>query len=598
MTEPPRSPNSFLDELKRRKVVRVAIVYGAVVFAVIQAADIVFEALAVPAWSMRLLLALAALGFPIVLVLAWVFDITPSGLHRTETTTAADRSRRGGPRWISVRTIVVAGGMLLLGGLAGWLLRPGGGDPAAAAGAAESATDAATRSIAVLPFADLSPQGDQEYLSDGLAEELLNTLAQVPNLQVAARTSAFAFKGEEADVRAIGEQLDVGTVLEGSVRKEGDRLRITAQLIDVETGFHLWSETYERRLESVFAIQEEMAGEIARALRLPLGITAGERLVRGRTTDIEAYELYLQGRQFLNDRAIGRAISHFERVVGRDSSFAPAWGGLAEAFALQPYYARATWDEALPQAEAAARRALALDSTLVSAHTALANILRDRWEWEAAEREYRRALEIDPGNAETVNQYGQYLTMVRDFEGALEQFRRARDLDPLSPHHLVMTGWALWFLRRYEEAASAMNRALTLDPDFVNALHWLERLYVEMGRYEDAERIARRHSQLSVTLVRGAADEAAREEAIRTLQEIDRLAEFGNRPIANTAFEWLLLTWYPLLGLEQETLALVDRLTRSGAGPVSGLWDPGMDLVRDDPRFQEAVSRLELPDRG
>lgn len=585
----------FLSELKRRKVVRVVIVYGAVAFAVIQAADIVFQTLELPGWGMRLLLGLVALGFPVALVLAWAFDITPEGMQRTGSA-GAPALAAGAARWVPLRTLIVAACLLALGGLGGWLLRPA---PAGSAGTpAESGAAEATRSIAVLPFTDLSPQGDQEYLGDGMAEELLNVLAKVPNLQVAARTSAFAFKGEDVDVREIGERLGVGTVLEGSVRKEGDQLRITAQLIDVETGFHLWSEDYDRRLESVFAIQEEMAGAIARALRVPLGLTSGDRLVRGRTSDMEAYEMYLRGRQALNDRQIGRAISGFQRVVARDSSFAPAWGGLAEAYALQPYFLRATWEEALPRAETAARRALALDSTLVSAHTALANLLRDRWEWEAAERQYQRALRLDPQDAETANQYGQYLMMVQDYEGALDRFRRAHELDPLSPHHLVMTGWALWFQRRYEDAAAAMNEALALDPDYSVALHWLERLYLEMGRFDDAQRTAAKHSPLSVTLARGVADPDARDEAVRTLLATDRLAEFGNRPVANTAAEWLLLDWYALLDLREETLEMVDRLTRSGWGPVTNLWDPALDPYRDDPRYQAAVERVSLPQRS
>ena len=250
-------------------------------------------------------------------------------------------------------------------------------------------------SIAVLPFADMSPDGDQEYFADGMTEELLNTLAKIRQLRVAGRTSAFAYKGQDKDLREIGRELGVRYVVEGSVRKQDDRLRITAQLVDAGDNFHLWSEAYDRTMDDVFAIQEEIAGAIAAQLQVSLGLEEGGALVAP-IADLEAYEMYLTARAGMRERgsAVLEAVRLFEEVVARDSTWAPAWAGLAQAYTLAPFYTPGNvteqigpeaWGPALAAAEEAAVRALRLDPGVAGAEVALGNVFRDRWEWDLAE---------------------------------------------------------------------------------------------------------------------------------------------------------------------------------------------------------------------
>jgi TolB-like protein len=408
-----KSHQQFFAELKRRHVFRVAWLYGIVAFGVLQAADLALPRLGLPDWTVTFMLAIVLLLFPVALMLAWAFEVTPEGMRKTEAPepgeieaiVAAPASKR----WAS--GILALLGVLALVGSTWWLARrtaPGvEADARAVAGAgvqfAMSDADDERPSLAVLPFADMSPESDQAYFSDGITEEILNTLAKVRELKVAARTSAFAFKGRQLDLRAVGDSLGVEYLIEGSVRKSGDRLRITAQLIDAADGSHLWSESYDRTMDDVFAIQSEIAQAIAGELRVPLGLDDPNDLVTP-TADLEAYDLYLSARARLRERgtAVTEAVRLFEAAVARDSSWAPAWAGLAEATEISVWYPE-TWGETMPAAplddrdrwmtglrerlgpaEAAARRALALDPKNASAHVALGSVYRDRRNWQLA----------------------------------------------------------------------------------------------------------------------------------------------------------------------------------------------------------------------
>jgi TolB-like protein len=280
-------------------------------------------------------------------------------------------------------------------------------------------------SVAVLPFTNLSPEPGNEYFSDGMTEELITALGKVAGLRVVARTSAFAFKGRNADVREIGHALNVGTVLEGSVRRAGHRLRVTAQLINVADGYHLWADEYDRELRDVFQVQDELARAIVGALRVPLQLMAlpDSALVRVATADPGAHDLYLQGRVFWNQRtpsALQTAARYFERAIARDSTYAEAYAGLAEAYVLLPEYADAPPRETFAKVKAAALRALTLDSTLGQAHAALGYAyMRYDWDWRGAEREFRRAVALTPSYPTAHQWYALYLITVGRSEEAL-----------------------------------------------------------------------------------------------------------------------------------------------------------------------------------
>jgi serine/threonine-protein kinase len=347
-------------------------------------------------------------------------------------------------------------------------------------------------SIAVLPFVNMSADPENEYFSDGLAEDLINALTKVKNLRVAARTSAFSFKGVKTDVREIGRKLGVDTVVEGSVRKVGDRLRITAQLIDVVDGYHLWSEQYDRMMKDIFAIQDEITLAIVQKLKMELLSEERDELITPYTNNLEAYNLYLKGRYFWNKRtvdAIQLSITYFQKAVQEDPDFALAHVGLADAYILLAYssYGAMNPRHAYPQAKQAAIKALEIDDTLAEAHTSLAMIQCSYdWDWASAEREFKRAIALNPNYAWAHHWYAIYLAqMGRHAEAELE-IRTARQLDPFSLIINAVCGLLLFLKGEYDRAISDLQETLKLEPNFWHAHLYLGYAYFAKGSYEKA----------------------------------------------------------------------------------------------------------------
>ncbi|UCD57201.1 MAG: protein kinase, partial [Candidatus Hydrogenedentota bacterium] len=348
----------------------------------------------------------------------------------------------------------------------------------------------ASPSIAVLPFADMSYEKDQEYFCDGIAEELINALTQLEDLRVIARTSAFSFKDEKVDVHEIGKRLNVQTVLEGSVRKAGNRLRITAQLVDTSGGHHLWSERYDRNLGDVFAIQDEITVAIVDKLRPKLLKGEKARLARRQTVDLEAYSLYLKGRFFWNKRTeegLRKAIEYFEKGIEIDPEYALLYAGLADTYSNLPFYSASLSTEVFPLAKQAALKALQLDDALAEAHASLAFIktLYD-WDWEGAEREFRRAIELNPGYATAHHWYAIYLAYQSRFDEAISEVKEAVELDPLSLTINAFVGMMFSQARQYDRAIAALEKTLELDPGFLLAHRFLGLAYLRNSRYEEA----------------------------------------------------------------------------------------------------------------
>ncbi|HSM09354.1 MAG TPA: tetratricopeptide repeat protein [Gemmatimonadota bacterium] len=603
-----KSYQQLFAELKRRHVFKVAAIYGATAFVVLQLADLLGQGLQLPAEFLSMITVLVLLGFPFALIVAWAFEVTPAGVRRTDPASreelAAIVAQPASRRW-PAGLLALAGIAALVAG-AWWAGRRSAppAEPRAAAGADSlqlaygDMADDARPSIAVLPFADMSREGDQEYFSDGMTEELLNTLANIRDLRVSGRTSTFAFKERDEDLRTIGNELGVQYLVEGSVRKDGDQLRITAQLIDAKDGSHLWSETYDRTLESVFAIQTEIATAIANQLRVPLGLDDPSDLVQP-TGDFGAYDLYLSARARMRERgaSMSEAVRLYRAAIAADSGWAPAWAGLAEALEIRVWYREAFGGETpdstavaaeLEAAETAARHALQLDPRSSSAHVALGNVLRDRFDWEPAERAYRQALALDPDNAEAYHQYGELLILSGRVAEGVRAADRAAALDP-APVRFNVLGAGLRCDDRYDEAERAYLRGIRLDPDeslsgIRRNYFWL--LYTEQ-RYEEAlERM------LSLR------DDATDVERVRTeaRQFFDWLRQGTLSAIPDTARNDLLAEDWIRLGYpDSAAVRLVSPTTRGLAiTRLYQLCDPTFDEVRQLPIVQEYLRNRDL----
>ena len=420
---------SFFTELKRRNVIRIAIFYGAGAWLVLQVADVMLELLDAPDGSLRLVAIILALGFPFALLLAWVFEITPEGIKRESELdrNALDTART--TRKLDLATI----GLLIVAILMLAWNQFSARDPRM-----PDIAGPRDLSIAVLPFVNMSVDPDNEYFSEGLSEELLNVLARIDDFRVAGRTSSFAFKGQQQDLRAIGERLGVANILEGSVRKQGNQIRVTAQLIDTRSGYHLWSDTYDRRLDDVFAIQDEIATEVVKALKLTL-LAADETVIQQTAKgDVEAYNHYLRGQFHVRLRTrdgLERALEEFQQASLIDPDYAPPYAGIAMVYALLDNYNYRSLVETGELANAALDRALALDPQSDEAW-AVRGLLLGQGPGAAQRKDearaaLERAIEINPNNAHA--HFWLSGLLAPDLEAMRAALRRAYELDPLSP---------------------------------------------------------------------------------------------------------------------------------------------------------------------
>ena len=583
------NPRSFFVELKRRNVYKVAIAYIVGGWALSQGIAQVFPVFDVPNWVIRAIVLLIILGLPIALVLAWMFELTPQGVKRTEVADAMPSAARQKKHvWIYV---VVIGGLLSIG-----LFLLGRFSAQNTAGAA--GTKSPAKSIAVLPFENLSDDKNTAYFSDGITEEILDALAQIPNLKVAARRSAFQFKGNDLDLRKIGQVLGVAHILEGSLQKAGDQVRINVQLVDVQNGLQAWSEKYDRKLDNVFAVEDEIAKAIATKLRVQLTGGAGQPLVVDSTNNPQAHELYLHGLTLLAARGPGllEARNSFQKAVNLDASYAQAWAALAVAELILPSYGLESFDAALPRGESAAQRALSLDSNTASAHVAvgLANTFRCRW--PEADQAFRRALLLAPEDAEAINQYAQFLSAVGQLEPSLREIERAQQLDPLSPIIGVIHAGALAALRRDDAAEAQLKSVLAAHPEFGAAHNWAAAQYIERKRYREAEAELRlagkrkgQNGDAKALIVRGMADPAQHAAAVNSLETSPDNADIRQDTI-----------WYAFyfISLGERGRAL-DELEiyadKHNSAFAAWLWNRGFDPLRDEPRFKAVLAKLSLP---
>ena len=581
----------FLAKLKRRGVFRAAALYGTAAFVAIEGADLVFPRLAFPEWTVTLVVWVALVGFPIALLLAWKYERTPEGMRSTDPAQTVEldaiASQPKRMRWPAGIAALI--GIVLLGLAAWWTLTrtgPGSRD---------------YDSIAVLPFANLSGDPANDSFGDGLAEELINALAGVEDLKVAGRTSSFALRDQNLDLRAIGDTLGVETVVEGSVRRSEDRVRITAQLIDAETGFHLWSEEYDRDMTDIFLVQEELASSIVGAMLPRLGGEEAE-LYRGGTSDLEAWDLYVAGRQKWYTRSVPllwEAVDDFEAAVARDPDFALGWSGLADAIDGLAYRdARA--QALVPRAKMAAQRAVLLDPDLAEgwASWGVLAFEADR-DWTTAELALKRAVALKPSYAWARASLGDMLRLQGRVQEAIEQQRMALELDPLSPQSHSTLGLSLLVAGQWEEArmqyeASAASGGETgALPTFVTSGTEMGLTGGEIGEHA-----------VSFAHVMGASDpEAARVlgPALADGSTDEELVERARESVAGLIADSVLTLQmiaglYTKLGDHDTALDWLETLTAGGSlsAGIVGV-DPALDPLRGYPRMQALMDGLGLP---
>lgn len=585
----------LFDELKRRKVFKVGAGYLVVAWLVVQAASIGFPAFDAPPWALRIFILVIFLGFPISLVFAWAFDVTPEGLK-------AEKGIRG-----SRAFLLIAAGLSALAFT--WYFKgqpayldaaappPAPSGPAAAVASKPSAP-ISRKSIAVLPFVNMSADKDQEYFSDGISEEILNALAQVKDLKVAGRTSSFQFKGKSDDLRAVGQALGVAHILEGSVRKQGDKVRITAQLVQTADGFHLWSETYDGDLKDVFHLQESIARSITDKLQVILQGDQAQRLVEAPTKNTEAYTLYLQATQVFNRRDGARfpeAIGQLEQAIGLDPNFARAHSRLAAVQAVAANYDPNVRHLAARAVEEHARMATKLDPRLAEPHAALGALYTRERRYAEAFDTLERSLALD-ANDVTANFW--YATL------------------------FCTTGYVA-------KCDAELDRVLEIDPMMPNALSWRGREYVRTGELDQAEKLLRRsedvglaHAGLSLGVLsdaRGNRAEAERYWALgnrpflgefpagsaeiiahgiysdapakaRAIEVIDQYLATKPETISAVAINALMR-----LGQPQRALALAEQgITSNEAIVLNPIWDNSGRSVRTLPEFAGFAKKMGL----
>jgi TolB-like protein len=583
---------SLVSELHRRKVIKVGGAYLVVAWLAVQVVSIAFPAFEAPAWALRVFILLAMLGFPAALLLAWAFDATPDGLRR-------DVSATGSKRMFAIGAVLaaLALGWYFIAPVAVREVPPAA--PVAAAPVAPAVAAVPRKSIAVLPFVNMSADKDNEYFSDGIAEEILNALAKVDGLKVAGRTSSFQYKGRNESLQAIGAALGVAHVLEGSVRKQGDKVRITAQLIQASDGYHLWSETYDGDLADVFELQERIARSITDELKVVLDGAQAKRLVDTGTSNTDAYSLYLQASAIFNrreGRRMPEAIALLEQATKLDPAYARAYARLASVHSISGNYRTIPGETAVANVRDAARRAIELDPQLGEPHAALGLVYGSQRRFQDEREEFERALALDPDDVTTNVWYSFALIRTGYRREGIKVLDRALQLDPLLPIALMWRSMEDLGDGHVDEADRKLRLAAENNLMFVG----LGQFRVDRARGDTAAGIAHLGQALGVfdadfpdgsneVFARACFhDEAARSESLR---RIDAYLATDPKPVAGLAVFTLLC-----LGEHERAMEAIER------GPTSNdaLFMPGAFRAGEypgwiaSPRFALMARRIGL----
>jgi len=596
---------SLFQELKRRNVFRVGIAYLVLGWVLLQVVDVVVPILVLPEWVARLVLLLLGLGFPVVLIFAWAFELTPEGIKREKDvdrnrSITAATGRRLDRTIIGILAVAVV--LLVLDRYTG-PERPSrevdSGQAASATGnVAANPTESADEdtSVAVLPFVNMSDDAENEYFSDGISEELLNVLVRVEGLRVPSRTSSFTFKGSNKKIAEIGRELNVDHVLEGSVRKAGDRIRVTAQLIDVRTDTHLWSETYTRQVDDIFAVQDEIAQAIVGALKVSLNGEQKQSLSQHSTSNVEAYNKYLLGRHLWNQRtpqSLLGSVEPLREAVKLDPLFDQAWAALADAYALIPEYRAGSIHEYVPLGREAADRALAINPDSARALTTLAYLdAMYAYDFASANAGFARAVELEPGYATGHQWFAEILAVQRRTDEALKQIDLAIAADPLSAVVAHVKGWIQMYAGRTDEALKQYQAARELDPLMPSILGNMETVHLMRGEYAQARLLSAERARINGTDMSAdlAVIDAMENPALKD-RAVEKLRQWKVLP-DGAQDRGLYLA---LLG--EYDLALENLEQAFAAGDPYAIHINRMsiyDPLRDNPRFQALLKKMNL----
>jgi TolB-like protein/Tfp pilus assembly protein PilF len=592
---------SFFAELKRRNVYKVAVAYAVIAWLLIQIATQVFPFFEIPNWAVRLVVLVLVAGFPVALVFSWAFEITPEGIVReTDVEPGKSITHHTGKKVVAITIVlaIVASGLLAFRLFGPKLVGP---RHDASPTRTEVARAIPEKSIAVLPFDSLSEDKSNAYFAEGVQDEILTRLAKVADLKVISRTSTQHLKSVPNDLPQIAKQLGVAHVLEGSVQKANDQIRVNVQLINALTDTHLWAETFDRKLTDIFAVESEIAKTIADTLQAKLSGSEQRAIATRPTENTEAHQLYLKGRFFWNKRTandLKKSIEYFEQAIAADPNYALAYAGIADAYVWLPGYTAGTPRDCYPKAKAAATKALQLDDTLAEAHTTLALAIW-LYDFDASQaiREFQRAIELNPNYAIAHQQYGNNtLSALGRFDDAIGEGKRAVELDPLSLVINTDLGSDYYYARRYDEAIAQLHKTLEMDPGFYIAHLVLGQVLDAKGdrdaaivECQNARALNDDPSVLGV-LARVHGLSGNKMEAEKILDHLKKLSK--ERYVSAYSFALVYLG----LGDKEEALRWLEQSYQHRAGSDIGFIrvDPLLDPLRGDPRF-EALAEKVVP---
>jgi TolB-like protein len=580
------NPKELFGELKRRNVYKVAAAYAVVGWLLMQVATQVFPFFEIPNWGIRLVVLIIALGFPIALIIAWAFELTPEGVKRTEVADAAHERSRGAV-WIY---IVVIGAVLSVGlFFLGRYMAPN---------KQSSFGELPGKSLAVLPFANLSGNPENAYFAAGIQDEIITRLAKIGELKVVSCLTTQRFKSSPDDLPAIAKQLGVANVLQGSVQRSSDAVRVNVQLVKADTDTHLWADTFDRKLTDVFQIESDIAKTIADKLQAKLTGSEQEAISGKPTSDLEAHQLYLKGRYLWNRRTgnnLKKALSYFQQAAEKDPNYALAYTGIADSCALIPVYGAGSPQDYYPRAKAAAEKAVELDNTLGEAHTSLANVFFRYLELDNSDREFERSIELNPNYATAHQWYGRLtLLATGQFDRAMAEAKRAVELDPISPIGRTDVATVYQVGRRYDEAITQLRNVLEIDPDF----YWAHRqlgLALELkgapgdaiGEYQKAAEL--NDDPRVLAFIGHAKAIMGRESDARAI--LAQLTEASKtRYVSGYSFAVIHLG----LGEKDQALEWLEKDARERTGFEINFIkvDPYLDPLRGDPRFEALVQKV------
>ena len=582
--------DAFFAELKRRNVYKVAVAYAVVAWLLIQAASIFLPAFDAPPWVMKIFIIVIVFGFPVALIFSWAFEITPEGIKlESEIEPSKSIKRRTGRKIVAV-TIALA---IVAAGLFVYQLVRSKSEPSSSPTAATTAN----KSIAVLPFDNLSRDPDNAYFCEGVQDEILTRLAKVADLKVISRTSTQHFKSAPDDLPQIAKQLGVTNILEGSVQKAADQVRVNVQLINAMTDAHVWADTYDRKLTDIFAVESEIAKNIAETLQARLSGSEKSSIAKTPTVNAEAYELYLKGRFFWNKRTgtdLRKAIDYFNQAIAKDPNYALAYVGLADSYLLLSSYAAVSPAESLPPARSALKKALELDDSLAEAHASFGLLTTLELDLHRALDELKRAVELKPNYATAHHWLALAHLTLAQFDSAISEAKRAIELDPLSLVINADTSWIYFSARRYDEAEAQVRKTLEIGPQFFLAHYYLGEVLQFKAHLSEAIAEFQKAFELNndpyslAMLGQAYGRNGQRDEAQKILARLNEEAK--SHYVAPYALALVQIG----LGDKDRAIEELDHAYREQeTNYLFGIKaDPMLDDLRGDPRFEALVRRV------